>query len=67
MAGYFVTRKKRVVVELDEIVFLSDCKSPEEAKRRALSGEGQLLRGSEKYVQRKGRDKIIEAEEVMEA
>lgn len=67
MAGYFVTRKKRVVLEVSELVFVPDCKDPREANRRALTGEGEPLRGSEQVILRRGRDRILETGEAIEA
>lgn len=67
MAGYFVTRKKRVVVEVTELVYVPNCTDPGDARKRAMFGEGEPLRGSEKVLMRRGRDRILEAEDAVEA
>ncbi|MFN3342743.1 MAG: hypothetical protein ACK40M_08610 [Flavobacteriales bacterium] len=67
MAGYFVARKRRMVLEVDELVFVPDCRDEQEARRKVLTGEGVPLKGSEKVSGRRGRDRILDAGEAIEA
>jgi hypothetical protein len=67
MSAFFVTRRKRVVVEVEEVVFLNNCEDAFEARKRALTGEGELLRDSETVIDRRGRERILTALDVIEA
>jgi hypothetical protein len=67
MSAFFVTRRKRVVVEVEEVVFLNNCEDAIEARKRALIGEGELLRDSETVIDRRGRERILTALDVIEA